>query len=142
MRNSLKARKVWDAVVVERNKRAFVSHLVAVVRGAENGYQAPVVVDFVPLVLHFVRPHDELQIVIRQKLLCHVRPERHADAAVRRVPPRQSPGVAPQPLAEQPAFGWFREPVDFPQLRDRHAVAREKTAVHDEHLLRKHRAQG
>lgn len=38
MRNSLKARKVWDAVVVERNKRAFVSHLVAIVWRAENRY--------------------------------------------------------------------------------------------------------
>jgi hypothetical protein len=74
--------------VSEANESAFVAHLVAVVRRAEDGDALAVVLDDISLLLHLVRTNHKLEVIGSKEVFGNVRSEREPNSSLRWTSPK------------------------------------------------------
>ena len=69
-------------VSLEVKKSAFVAHLIAIIRRAENRHKSVTMLPLKPLVANLVRSHNQVQTIRFQKIVRHVRSKRQTDSAL------------------------------------------------------------
>ena len=112
-------------VTLEPDKRTLITHLIAVVGGAEHGDERAVVVNLETLVFHLVTPHHKLEIVVGEKLFCDVCSESHPYAALTRMTSKFCARVTPQHFTKWTLLGRLTEAIDFLQVVKLNAILGE-----------------
>ena len=72
VRDCIEANDLWlihGLAVAKAQRTTFISHTIAVVRGAEHSNTLIPMLEAYPIILNFMRPHQKIQIVLSKELL-------------------------------------------------------------------------
>ena len=75
VRDCIEANDLWlihGLAVAKAQRTTFISHTIAVVRGAEHSNTLIPMLEAYPIILNFMRPHQKIQIVTSKELLSNI----------------------------------------------------------------------
>eukprot|EP00312_Isochrysidales_sp_CCMP1244_P017090 CAMPEP_0202741702 /NCGR_PEP_ID=MMETSP1388-20130828/4496_1 /ASSEMBLY_ACC=CAM_ASM_000864 /TAXON_ID=37098 /ORGANISM="Isochrysis sp, Strain CCMP1244" /LENGTH=340 /DNA_ID=CAMNT_0049408555 /DNA_START=129 /DNA_END=1150 /DNA_ORIENTATION=- len=131
-----------DQVLVDPHHRARVVKVAAIVWRGEDGDEAPVAKELVPIFHHLVRAHDQVEVVPLEEGVHAVGSKRVRDTAVVLSPARHvDVRVGPEQVAEQARVWHLERPLQRRDVARRDKVRRE-TAVEAKDALVDERGEG